>query len=149
MSTSLRCIALLGLLLSVACGTDELSVRGELSASVDGASHVFDFPATINLAADGFEQDVFAGHCEFQGSNVSVGIVRPGPGESGFSRFSLQTTDAGVSVEVFVDGVRYEGGCEVDVLYSDAGDGVFAAQMNCESLGEAALSGELHFAGCL
>ncbi|MFK7999450.1 MAG: hypothetical protein AB8H86_07630 [Polyangiales bacterium] len=152
MKTPIRLSFLFAILLQVACGGDELSVRGDVTANANGADHVFSFPETTNLATSG-GGDVFAGYCNFDGESLNAGITRPGSGQEGLTDFFLFVTPEATGVQVSVDGAVYMNGeCEIDVLYSDECDGVFAAEVDCSGLfgpdGTAGVSGELHFAGC-
>ena len=109
MKTPIRVSFLFAILLQVACGGDELSVRGDVTANANGADHVFSFPETINLATSG-SADVFAGYCNFDGDNLYAGIVRPGNGQEGLTDFQLFFGPESTGVEILVDGAVYTGG---------------------------------------
>ncbi|MFT5354554.1 MAG: hypothetical protein ACI9KE_001760 [Polyangiales bacterium] len=144
------------MLLQVACGSDELSVRGEVLVGANGADHVFSFPNITNLTPASYDQEVFSGSCGYFGDSVVASIIRPGRGGDGLSQFNVETNADGAEISVSVDGMSYEGQCSMNVLYRDEDDGVFAAEFTCDELGRlggagdaATLTGELHFAGCV
>lgn len=144
------------LLLQVACGSDELSVRGELTVNANSAEHSFSFPSITNLTPASYDQDVFSGSCGYFEDDIIASIIRPGRGGEGLAQFNIETNADGALVNVAVDEMRYEGQCSMNLLYRNDGDGVFGAELNCEELGRisgadaiATLTGEIHFAGCM
>lgn len=149
-------LALLSLLLlQVACGSDELSVRGELTVNANSADHFFSFPDITNLTPASYDQDVFSGSCGYFEDDIIASIIRPGRGGEGLAQFNIETNTNGAEVSVTVDEMRYEGQCSMDLLYRDDNDGVFGAELNCDELARisgaddiATLTGEIHFGGC-
>jgi hypothetical protein len=165
-------LGLAGALLTAGCGGDDdgLTVRGEVTATLDGGTSRFTFPGPTRLFDDRVAPDdgSIAGHCTIrlgragERDTLSFGLSRTGaaaPGDRGLRQLTVQIDDPavprGTIAATFGASETFAGvpgaSCGVTVVHDPDGAYATLELRDCvvaTATDTARLDGSLEFDGC-